>query len=81
MLLLDDYGPAELRAAVKEALERGTPRASSVAYILSRRHRLRRGRAALPVNLTRRPDLADVHVEPHNPETYDELTRDDDPDE
>jgi transposase len=81
LLLLDDYGPAELRAAVQEALERGTPRASSVAYILSRRHRLRRGRAALPVNLTRRPDLADVHVEPHNPETYDELTRDDDPDE
>jgi len=81
LVLLDDYGPSELRAAVHEALERGTPRASSVAYILSRRHRLRRGRAALPVNLTRRPDLADVHVEPHNPETYDELTRDDDPDE
>jgi transposase len=81
LLLLDDYGAVELRAAVQEALERGTPRASSVAYILSRRHRTRGGRAALPVNLTRRPDLADVHVEPHNPETYDELTRDDDPDE
>lgn len=81
LLLLDDYGASELRAAVCEALERGTPRASSVAYILSRRHRLRRGRTPLPVDLTRRPDLADLHVQPHNPETYDELTRNDDPDE
>ena len=81
LLLLDDYGASELRAAVCEALERGTPRASSVAYILSRRHRLRRGRTPLPVDLTRRPDLADLHVQPHNPETYDELTRDHDPDE
>ena len=80
LLLLDDYGASELRAAVCEALERGTPRASSVAYILSRRHRLRRGRTPLPVDLTRRPDLADLHVQPHNPETYDELTRDHDPD-
>lgn len=81
LLLLDDYGASELRAAVCEALERGTPRASSVAYILSRRHRLRRGRTPLPVDLTRRPDLEDLHVQPHNPETYDELTRDNDPDE
>jgi transposase len=81
LLLLDDYGASELRAAVCEALERGTPRASSVAYILSRRHRLRRGRTPLPVDLTRRPDLADLHVQPHNPETYDELTGDNDPDE
>ena len=80
LLLLDDYGSDELRAAVREALERNTPRASSVAFILSRRHRLRRGRAPLPVDLSRRPDLADLHVQPHNPETYDELTRDDDHD-
>jgi len=71
--LLDDYGPEELRAAVAEALQRGTPRASSVAYILSKRHRLRRFRGLAPVSLTRRPELEDLHVQPHNPETYDEL--------
>ena len=75
--LLDDYGADELRAAVHEALERQTPRASSVAFILARRHRTQRRRAPLPVDLTRRPDLADLHVKPHDLETYDELTHSD----
>lgn len=75
--LLDDYGAVELRAAVHEALERQTPRASSVAFILCRRHRMQRRRPPLPVNLTRRPDLADLHVKPHDLETYDELSHND----
>jgi transposase len=79
LLLLDDYGPSELRAAVREALERQTPRVSSVAYILARRHRAARHRPPLPVQLDRRPDLQDLHVQPPDPEIYDELTRDDDP--
>ena len=73
-LLLDDYGPEELRAAVTEALQRQTPRVSSVAYILAKRHRLRRYRGLSPVHLIRRPELEDIHVQPHDPETYDELT-------
>lgn len=76
--LLDDYGPHELRAAVREALERDTPRASSVAYLCGRRHRQRRLRPALPVNLSRRPDLENLHVQPHEPEVYDELTEEPD---
>jgi len=72
--LLDDYGPAELRAAVREALERETPRASSVAYLLNRRRRHRRQRPALPVHLTQRPELEELHVQPHDPEVYDELS-------
>lgn len=76
--LLEDYGAAELRAAVCEALERNTPRASSVAFILNRRRRLSRRRLPTPVDLSRRPDLADLDVQPHDPETYDELTRNDD---
>jgi transposase len=75
--LLDDYGQKELRAAVVEALERGTPRASSVAFILARRHRLSRRRPLLPVDLHRRPELQDLNVQPHDPESYDDLTRDD----
>jgi hypothetical protein len=72
--LLDDYGPAELRAAVREALERETPRASSVAYLLNRRRRHRRQRPTLPVHLTQRPELEELHVQPHDPEVYDELS-------
>ncbi len=79
-LLLDDYGPEELRAAVTEALQRQTPRASSVAYLLAKRHRLKRYRGLSPVHLIRRPELEDIHVQPHDPETYDELTEHD-PDE
>ena len=55
-----------------EALQRGTPRASSVAFLL---HRSRRTSAApLPVALRRRPELADLHVQPHSPEGYDDLS-------
>jgi len=73
--LLDDYGPEELKAAVAEAIARGTPRASSVAFLLSRRHRQRRYRGLAPVNLTHRPELEDLHVKPHDPETYDDLAK------
>jgi transposase len=72
--LLDDYGAGELRATVREALERETPRASSVAYLLERRRRRRRQRPLLPVHLTQRPELEDLHVQPHDPEVYDELS-------
>ncbi|HEV8716519.1 MAG TPA: IS21 family transposase, partial [Candidatus Binatia bacterium] len=78
--LLDDYGATELRAAISEALERNTPRASSVAFILNKRRRASRRRPPTPVDLSRRPDLADVNIQPHNPETYDELSRNDDDD-
>jgi len=76
--LLDLYGAEELRAAVHEALEHNTPRASSVAFILNRRQRLSRRRSPAPVDLSRRPDLADIDVQPHNSEIYDELIRNDD---
>lgn len=69
--LLQDYGAQELRKAIQEALERNTPRASSVAFIL--RRRTRSHPATTPVQLPRRPDLADLYVEPQNPETYDDL--------
>jgi transposase len=79
--LLDRYGAGELSTAVEEALARKTPRASSVAYLLERRRRAQKARPLPPVDLVRRPDLADFHVRPHSPETYDELSRNDDPDE
>jgi transposase len=76
--LLDDYGAKALQAAVIEALERDTPRISSVAYLLERRRRAAKTRPPLPVDLKRRPDLADLVVRPHEAEIYDELSRTDD---
>lgn len=76
--LLDDYGDRALKAALSEALERDTPRISSVAYLLERRRRAQKTRPPLPVDLSRRPDLADLVVRPHEAEIYDELSRTDD---
>jgi hypothetical protein len=76
--LLDDYGAGELAAALHEALDRHTPRLSSVAFILARRHRQRRQRTPLPVNLSRRPDLENLTVSNPSLEAYDELTQDPD---
>jgi transposase len=73
LLLLDDYGAAALREAVREALAQNTPRATSVAFILSRRRRTTR--MPLPVDLSRAPHLADLSIPTHNLEAYDELTQ------
>jgi transposase len=72
-LLLDDYGAQDLRAAVQEALLKGTPRTASVAYILGQQKRQGRPQA-MPVDLSRRPDLKDLYVKPHASETYDALS-------
>jgi transposase len=74
--LLDDYGAQELAAALGEALEQQTPRLSSVAFILARRHRQQRRRTPLPVNLSRRPDLENLTVSHPSLEAYDELSQD-----
>ncbi len=75
--LLDLYGAAELRAAVGEALERKTPRASSVEFILNQRRRFNKRRVPLPVDLSRHPELENLSVTPHDLETYDDLAKDD----
>jgi hypothetical protein len=74
--LLDDYGAAELAAALGEALDHHTPRLSSVAFILARRHRQRRQRTPLAVNLSRRPDLENLTVSEPALEAYDDLAQD-----
>src|SRR5487761_126808 len=74
--LLDDYGASELAAALREALDHHTPRLSSVAFILARRHRQRRRPAPLPVNLSRRPDLENLTVSNPSLKAYDELAQD-----
>jgi hypothetical protein len=73
--LLEDYGAPELEAALREAIERQTSRAASVAFILSRRRRSGSNKF-LPVNLSRHPHLADLSVPTHQLEIYDDLTDD-----
>jgi transposase len=75
--LLDLYGARDLRAAVCEALERKTPRASSVAFILNQRRRSHKRRTPSPVDLSRHPELENLSVTPHALETYDDLAKDD----
>lgn len=80
--LVDDYGATEVAAAVAEALERNTPRASAVALLLQQRQRAAGRRPLLPVRLFTRPEL-EALVVPNPPlETYDELSDpEDDPDD
>jgi hypothetical protein len=77
LLLLDDYGPGELRAAMQEALQKDTPRMGSLGYILAKRRRLTRKPAAVTVDLSARPDLKNLYVKPHDSKTYDQLSNPD----
>jgi len=75
--LLDRYGARAMRGAVREALERNTPRAASVEFLLRQSNRA----TPLPLDLRRHPQAESVEVRPHDLETYDELAqrRDDEP--
>lgn len=69
--LLELYGAAALRRAIREALDRNTPRASSVAFLLRRQQRAAPARVA--VDLSRYPEAQSIDVRPHDLETYDAL--------
>lgn len=72
--LLGLYGAAALSAALKEALQRGTPTLASVEYLLEKHRRQAQRRPLLPVELADRPDLAGLHVQPHCLSAYDQLS-------
>jgi len=79
MKLLAEYGAVALRRAIVEALQRNTPRASSVAFLLRRQPRA----TPLSLDLSHHPKAEALDIRPHDLETYDELARtgDDDDDE
>jgi transposase len=76
--LLDTYGPGELRDAIREALEHGTPRVSSVAFLLRKHQRSRERQTPVPVDLSQHPELASLNMQPQNLEVYDELAKQND---
>jgi transposase len=75
LLLLDDYGQHELRAAIQVVLEHNTPRLSSLAFVLRKRHTATKQSSPLPVQLDHRPELAQLYIEPPSAELYDQLSR------
>jgi transposase len=77
--LLDDYGPEATEAALVETLRRGTPAPASVALWLEQRRRQQRVPPKVPLELPDRPGVRGLHVPPHDLETYDALSRLDDP--
>jgi len=78
--LLDDYGAQATDAALALTLECGTPTPSSVAHWLEQQRRAARTRPAIAVELPDRPDVRDLRVPPHDLETYDDLSHEDDED-
>jgi hypothetical protein len=76
LLLLDSYGPSPLAKAIAEALERGTPRAASVAHLLAQNEPDRKPRPIPPLLLSERARLADITVRNHPLEDYDAIHHD-----
>ena len=72
--LLDDYGAAELTAAVETALARDAPGAGGIAHLLEQRRRARGQRPPIPVVLPADPRVRDLDVSSHALESYDDLT-------
>ena len=66
-----------MRRAIVEALERNTPHASAVAFLLRRKPRPVR----LALDLSHHPEAQAVEVRPHDLEIYDELARNQDDDD
>lgn len=75
-LLLDRYGASDLTDAITTALQRGTPRASSVEQVLAGEQRTQAWPEPRPLLLpSSRPELAAMHVQNHRLEDYDDLAR------
>ena len=71
--LLDEYGAAELEAAIGEALERGVPHPNAVRQSLTRRREQRGKPPSIPVDLPGDPRLRDITVRDHDLSGYDGL--------
>jgi hypothetical protein len=72
--LLAESGPEKTDAALAHTLRRGTPTPDSVAHWLEQERRRASQKPPIPVELPDRPNVRDLHVTPHDLETYDALS-------
>jgi hypothetical protein len=72
--LLDRFGPAELQAAIKDAIASDTPHPHSVRVALERRREARQMPPPIAVSLPEHVRAKDALVHPHQLDTYDALT-------
>jgi transposase len=72
--LLDRYGITELQAAVAEALQRGVPHPNAVRHALERRREQRDGPPPVAIVLPNHVRQRDTAIQPHNLDTYDQIT-------
>jgi hypothetical protein len=79
--LLDDYGAAKTNAALELVVRRDTPSLASVALWLEQERRRQHPLPRIPLDLPDRPGVRNLHVPPHDLETYDALTKTPDDDE
>ena len=71
--LLDEYGAAELRAGIDEALERGVPHSNAVRLSLTRRREQQNKPPPIAVELPEDPKVRDIAVRDHDLTDYDGL--------
>ena len=72
--LLDDYGATPTDAALQFVLRNNTPSLSSLALWLEQERRRRHPLPKVPLHLPDRPGVRNLHVTPHDLETYDALS-------
>jgi transposase len=72
--LLDDYGAVQTGAALEFVLRRDAPSLASVALWLEQERRRRHPLPRVPIDLPDRPGVRNLHLTPHDLETYDALT-------
>jgi len=70
-ILLEEFGAAELTAAVNEAIQKGSPHPETVRLVLDRRRRARRRHPSVPVRLPDSRKVRDIVVTPHDLSDYD----------
>jgi transposase len=70
-ILLEEFGAAELSAAVNEAIEKGSPHPETVRLVLDRRRRARRQSPSVPVRLPDSEKVRNIVVTPHALGDYD----------
>jgi hypothetical protein len=79
--LLDEYGAAQTDVALEFVLRRNTPSLASVALWLEQERRRQHPLPRIPLDLPDRPGVRNLHVPPHDLETYDALTKTPDSDD